>query len=144
MNVFTRKYRVHLTFSSVLVYIIVSLTKDLALIQIRPPFKTNGRIKPIPINDVYQDLKGQSALISGWGRNENGRLQKQLQKTSVTISNYINRPPGQFKRFWGRYMALWSPNGKGANKGDSGGNNYLTKRWHDYDDDAFFLNSTYK
>ena len=99
------------------------LAKDLALVQIHPAFKKSPRIKPIPINDVYPNLKGQRTLISGWGRIENGRWPKELQKTSVTISDYTNRPPGNFKRHWGKYMALWSPNGKGSAKGDSGGNN---------------------
>jgi len=101
----------------------ITLNKDtdLALVQIHPAFKKSPRIKPIPINDVYPNLKGQRTLISGWGRIENGRWPKELQKTSVRISDYTNRPPGNFKRHWGKYMALWSPNGKGSAKGDSGG-----------------------
>ena len=102
------------------------MSKDLALIRLRQPFKKSLRIKPIPINDVYSNLIGGNALISGWGKTENGRLPKWLQKTSVKIRNYWNREPGTFDSFLGRYLILRSPNGKGIDKGDSGGNNYLT------------------
>ena len=115
-----------------IVYPIISLAKDLALIQISPPFKKSQRVKPISINDVYPDLKGQRALISGWGRmwkGESGWVgARQLQKTNVTIRKYINRRPGTSRKFFGRFMALWSPNGKGAAKGDSGGNDNSQKR----------------
>ena len=113
----------HLSFSSVLVYLIISLTKDLALIRIRKPFKKSPSIRPIPINDVKPNLIGRKVLMSGWGLTENGRPPNRLQITSVKINRYWNRKPGTFDTFLGRYLVSRSPNGKGSDQGDSGGNN---------------------
>ena len=52
---------------------------DLALLRIDPPFEETDTVKPIQINDIYENLVGQEILISGWGMTTTG-YPGQLQK----------------------------------------------------------------
>ena len=85
--------------------------KDLALLKIDPPFEESDKIKPIPINDVYENLVGKEVLISGWGKTTTGSP-LQLQALHIKITSHTLRDG---------MISMMSSEGKGACNGDSGG-----------------------
>ena len=60
---------------------------DLALLRIHPPFEEGDTIKPIQINDQYQNLKGRDVLISGWGLTTVSKNPSLLSAISMKITN---------------------------------------------------------
>ena len=92
--------------------------KDLALLKIDPPFEESDKIKPIPINDIHENLDGKEVLISGWGKTTAKTYPNQLQALNITI-NY-----GQYSGL----ITMLNSNAEGACLGDSGGNNAVNYR----------------
>jgi len=90
-------------------------SSDLALLRIDPPFEMNDKIKPIEINHNIGDLADYDVLISGWGETTNEQIPDHLQEAAVTVKNY-----GEDRK-WGNFIHLWTPDGRGACFGDSGG-----------------------
>ena len=90
------------------------MPKDLALLEIDPPFQESDKIKPIKINDVHEDLYGKEVLISGWGKTTTG-FSYQLQALNITIN---------FERYYGM-ISMLNSNAQGACLGDSGGNHVV-------------------
>jgi len=90
-------------------------SSDLALLRIDPPFELNDKTKPIEINHNNGDLADYDILISGWGETTNEKMPDQLQEAVVTMRNY--EEDGK----WGNLIHLWTPDGRGACFGDSGG-----------------------
>ena len=94
----------------------------MALLEIDPPFEENDKIKPIKINDVYEDLVGKEVLISGWGMTTTNRHPKQLSSQKIKISD-PEEIPWISRGDW--HIHMLSSNGEGACSGDSGGNNAI-------------------
>ena len=101
-----------------LIFAIDKLPDDLALLKIDPPFEESDNLWPIQLNDDHENLVGEEVLISGWGRTTNEFEPEQLQKVFVTVKDQeLDTSPMKA----GHLLHLWSPDGKGACQGDSGG-----------------------
>jgi len=87
-------------------------TADLALLKIDPPFEESDKIKPIPINDIHENLDGKEVLISGWGKTTAITYPDQLQALHIKITNHTLRPG---------MISMLSSEGEGSCFGDSGG-----------------------
>ena len=105
--------------------------KDLALLKIDPPFEESDKIKPIPINDVYENLVGKEVLISGWGKTTTTNIPRQLRSLKIKITN-PERIPLDYREPW--FIQMLSSKGEGACNGDSGGNHAIQLK-------MFFLQS---
>ena len=94
----------------------------MALLKIDPPFEESDTVKPIQINDMYENLEEDEVLISGWGATTDD-FPDQLQKILMKISS--QGKGGKFDDFFPRFMVfnMDSSEGEGACFGDSGGNN---------------------
>jgi len=94
-------------------------TADLALLKVHPPFEESDKIKPIQINDVFNNLDGKEVLISGWGRTTtaNPSRTSQLQALNMIIKN--EDVPSKF--IYDGIISMLSSEGKGSCFGDSGG-----------------------
>ena len=102
------------------------MRKDLALLRLDPPLEESDVIEPIPINDIYGDLKGKDVLISGWGETRDEASPLQLQAVSLEVTSHT-------VRMQSAGMSLYMENfeGKGACFGDSGGNLVNSDdKWH--------------
>ena len=93
------------------------MPKDLALLKIDPPFQESDKVKPIKINDVYEDLYGKEVLISGWGMTTT-EYPYQLQALNITI-NYNG---------YDGFISMLNSKGEGGCFGDSGGINTVKYR----------------
>ena len=91
----------------------IVVPKDLALLRIDPPFEESDKIKPIPINDIYENLDGREVLISGWGKTTAITYPNQLQALHIKITSHTLRPG---------MISMLSSEGEGSCHGDSGGN----------------------
>lgn len=100
--------------------IILHDSTDLALLKIDPPFEESDTVKPIQINDMYENLEEDEVLISGWGATTDD-FPDQLQKILMKITS--QGKGGKFDDFFPRFMVfnMDSSEGEGACFGDSGG-----------------------
>jgi len=83
-------------------------TADLALLKIDPPFEESDKIKPIPINDIHENLDGKEVL----GKTTAKTYPNQLQALHIKIANHTLRPG---------MISMLSSEGEGSCHGDSGG-----------------------
>ena len=89
----------------------------MALLRLDPPLEESDVIEPIPINDIYGDLKGKDVLISGWGETRDEASPLQLQAVSLEVTSHTVRMQSA-----GMSLNMENFEGKGACFGDSGGN----------------------
>jgi len=103
-----------------------TLRNDLAVLKLtkKIPFRKN--IRPICLAPAGFDPTGKIAIVTGWGRNENNRLQSKLQElaSEVDTNAYCG---GQWEKngaprgFITKDMMCMSPIGGDSCNGDSGG-----------------------
>ena len=91
----------------------------MALLRIDPPFEERDTIKPIQINEQYQNLKGRDVLMSGWGMTTHSENPSPLYAIFMKITNQT------YQKEYGWVIEMKSYKGEGACYGDSGGNNMV-------------------
>lgn len=99
----------------------VTLDFDFAILKTRTRF-FDPAIKPIDVNESQILGMGDPATITGWGVDENGDIQKILQKAEVNVVSRedCNGSDSYDGLVSGRMICLASP-GKDSCQGDSGG-----------------------
>nr|XP_053633269.1 protein masquerade-like isoform X1 [Cherax quadricarinatus] len=103
-----------------------TLQNDLAVAKLSSKINYSEDIKPICLPSNNNDLEGMQAVVSGWGRNEDGKLQSQLHHLHANIvSNKVcderwNAKGSPTGFIVSSMMCMDSTNGDSCN-GDSGG-----------------------
>lgn len=66
-----------------------TLQNDLAVLKLAQRVEFNDRIKPICLPDSNLGIEGKQAIVSGWGRNEDKKLQSQLHHLRATVVSNV-------------------------------------------------------
>ncbi|KAJ8960309.1 hypothetical protein NQ318_004035 [Aromia moschata] len=115
---YIENFKIHPNYNSTI------YSNDIALIRLATPANFSSfTVKPICLPMGEMDLKGRSAIVSGWGVTETGFRSKELLKVSLPVlpvskcqSNYNN-----FAIVTEKQVCAGGYNGKDSCGGDSGG-----------------------